>query len=323
MATETFTPEAPAAPTAEGRLEELGLTLDPAINYRVDLLFPKITGLGWKGAIKKKHAQIAAVERVLRRALAPNETVLYVAKGVQQSLLEQYFMGIWAQTINQTVFVLTNARVLMLRTNSKGTPKETFWSIYYSQIEVFKPSWTGVVELRLRDGKKLKFTGFPKSDRRAIPELIQKALESFRRHGFDPRVTQSMENLCSHCFNRVPKDEYACGGCGAEFWTPVSVAVRSLIFPSWGDFCMKHYVLAAAELVGSAVAWTIAIATIVNGLDNGGWIEGLFLAAMVLVFTHAADAVLTYVVAKKGLHPRGRRVPDAAGGVLATEAATV
>lgn len=319
MAAETFTAEPPAVPTAQWRLEELGLALDPAIGYRVESLFPKVAGMGWKGAIKKKHGLIARVEPVLRQALAPNERVLYVAKGVQYSFAEQYFMGIWAQTINQTVFVLTNARLLMLRSNSKGTPKHTFWSIYYSQIEAFKPSWTGVVELRLRDGTKLKFTGFPKADRRAMPELFQQALESFRKHGFDPQVTQSMENLCSHCFGRVSKGEYVCERCGAEFWTPKAVALRSLVIPSWGDVCMKHYVLATVEMIGFVVAWSIAAGAILSGLGNGEWIGGVFVAAMVLVFTHGVDAALTYAIAKKGLHPRRGPAAEPADGVLTNE----
>lgn len=306
MATETFTPDAPAVPTAEQRLAELGLRLDPWVRYRVESLFPKVTGLGWKGAIKKKHALIACVEPTLRQALSPHETVLFVSKGVQHSFVEQYFMGIWAQTINQTVFVLTSARLLMLRTNSKGVPKQTFWSIYYSQIEAFNPSWTGVLQLRLRDGKKLKFTGFPKPDRRAMPELFQTALQEFRKVGFDPQVTQSMENLCSHCFNRVPKGEYACGPCGTEFWTPTAVALRSLIVPSWGDICLKHYVLACVEMAGFLFAWFVAIGAILSGLNNGEWVGGLLFAAVVLIFTHGADAALTYAMAKKGLHPRRR-----------------
>lgn len=304
MATATFSPEAPAAPTAEGRLEELRLWLDPGVRYRLETLFPKVSGLGWKGAIRKKHDLVRRIEPVLRKALGSHEEVLYVAKGVQQSVVEHYFLGVWAHTINQTVFVLTNARMLLLRTDSKGTPKQTFWSIYYSQIDVFRPSWTGGLKLRLRDGRKLKFMGFGRADRASMPRLIQGSLENFRRLGFDPAVTQSMENLCSHCLGRVPKDLHECGRCGSTFWTPMGVALRSLLFPSWGDVCLKHYTLAVTEFVGFVVAWAMAVGSILSGRKDGRLIEGILFAVFVLAFTHGADAVLTYVLARKGLHPR-------------------
>ena len=104
-----------------------------------------------------------------------------------------------------------------------------------------------------------------------------------------------------------------CGRCGSAFWTPTAVAVRSLFIPSWGDVCLKHYVMALAEFVGFVVAWAMAIGAIVSGWSKGQVVEGLLFAMFVLVFTHGADAVLTYALARKGLHPRRGPTPDAAG----------
>src|SRR5690606_21649845 len=201
------TAASPAAPDAESRLAELGLVLDPTIRYRLDTVFPKVAGFGWKSAVQRKYGLIMRVEPVLRKALARSETVLYVVKGVQQSSVDQFLMGFWASSVNQAVFVLTDARILVLRTDANGRPKRTFWSIYHSRIESLRPSWTGVTRLRLRDGKRLKVTGFSQVDRNSMLGLVQQAIDRFRQHGFDPRVTQSMENLCSHCLTRVPKDE--------------------------------------------------------------------------------------------------------------------
>jgi len=63
--------------------------------------------------------------------------VLYVAKDVQLKFWEQYFMGVWAQLINQTVFVLTNGPLLMFNTNNNGKPKPSFWMVYFSAIVKF------------------------------------------------------------------------------------------------------------------------------------------------------------------------------------------
>ncbi|MGD9856543.1 MAG: hypothetical protein AB7U20_16470 [Planctomycetaceae bacterium] len=290
---------------AAARLTALGVSLDPQIPYRLSTMFPKLDGWGAKGAVKKKAKVIAQVEPHLKRMLHDGEEVLYIAKGVQYSFSEHYFMGVWAMTINQTVFVLTNLRLLMLRTNGKGRPKETFWTLFYSQIERFKGSWTGMLELKLRDGRKLKFSGFPKLDRKTMPQVFEQTLEQYRRQGFDPQVSQSLENLCSDCFAIVPKQSFDCEACGTRFWHPKDVALRSLIIPSWGDIVLKHYTIAVVEMIGALIAWFVAAALVVDYVTNGT-LESLIIAAVVLFFTHVVDALVTHHVAKKGLHPRSR-----------------
>ncbi len=289
------------------RLAEWNLSLDPSITYDLDKMFPKTEGWGVKGEVKRKVKLVQNVEPVFRRILLDGEQVLCVAKGVQYKFSEQYFMGIWANLINQTVFVLTNARLLMIRTNSKGKPKETFWMVAYSQIDKFEGSWTGTVKVKLRDGLKLTFTGFPKTDRKSMPQIFEEVLETYRQAGVDPQVTQSRENLCAYCFFRVPKDVYTCEQCQAEYWRPGEVAIRSLVFPSWGDFAMKHTSLAIIELLGYAVMWFIIAAVWVAALSGGddmGIVGVAIFTAFLLAFSHVPDAALTYYVAKKGLHPK-------------------
>ena len=290
----------------QDRLQKLKIELDDSIDYRLETLFAKTTGWGANGEIKRRAKLIRQVEPTLQEMLLPKEEVLYVAKGVQYSFAESYFMGaLWANMLNQTVFVLTNLRLLMLRSKSNGKPTHTFWVIYYSEIAEFKPTWTGVLKLKMRDGKRCTFTGFSKLDRKAMPTLFQDTLDRYRQQGFEPTVSQSRENLCSHCFKIVSKDVYVCRHCGADYWTPKELALRSLIFPSWGDFCMKHYGIAIMELIGYAFSWFFAITVLT---ERGS--EGLIVAGMIFLFEHPLDAVLTYNVAKKGLNPR--RGPDAA-----------
>lgn len=298
------------APTADEVLGQLGLGLDPEIAYRTDSIFPKLTGWGSKGQIKRKVQLIRRIEPVLKQMLRPGEEVLYVAKGVQYKLLEQYFLGFWAASINQTVFVLTNARLLMLHANSKGTPRHTYWMIYYSEIETFKATWHGTLFAKLRDGNKLKFTGFPKLDRRQMPQIFEQALEAYRERGFVPQVSQSRENLCSYCMQRVPKARYACRNCGAEFWTPKAIALRSLIFPSWGDFTMRHTGIAVVELIGYGFLWMSLIAGMTAAAGRPDELAAFFvIIPIALLFTHVPDALLTYFIAKKGLHPRKPGTP--------------
>jgi len=224
-------------------------------------------------------------------------------KGTQYSFAEQYFMGIWSATINHTVFVLTDVRLLMFRTNGKGRPKKTYWMVYYSQIDRFDSSWTRSLKLKLADGRKLQFTGFPSADRRIMPDIFREALECYRAAGFDPESSQSLENLCTHCFDAIPKAQHDCEKCGAVYWRPSELAWRSLIFPSWGDWLMGHTTVAVVELIGTGIAWLLIILTIIEAINTNE--PGLFVVALfIFVATHGIDAAITAHIARKGLHPK-------------------
>jgi hypothetical protein len=288
------------AEAVTNRLNELNVVLDEEIHYRLESVFPKIDGWGSNGEIKRRVKLIRFVEPTLYQILLKGEEVLYVAKGVQYSLAENYLMGaLWATMINQTVFVLTNARLLMMRTNGNGKPKETFWMIYYSEIEDFKAPWTGMIKLKLKDKKTFTFTGFPSIDRKTMPSIFQNAMNEYRRLNLSPKVSQSRENLCCHCFKVVPKGEYGCEQCGTEYWTPRELALRSLLFPSWGDICMKHYGLAFFELAGYFISWAYAI-VLIREKHPGAWL----VVAWIFLIEHTVDALLTYSVANKGLNHR-------------------
>lgn len=299
--------------TAADRLRELNLPLSSKINYQLDSVFPVLTGWFANGKIKKKYKLIKQAEATLEEVLRPGEEVLYVAKGVQYSFWEQYFLGIWAQMINQTVFVLTNARLLLFHTNTKGKPKDMYWMIYYSQIVQFKASWFGgALVVKLKDGKTFKFAGFTGLDKKQMPMVFKAAAAIYQERGFDPPVSQSRENLCSYCCKVIPKGDVICHSCGAEYWKPRDVALRSLIFPSWGDFVMRHYIIAFVELIGYAVWWFIVGTLIVHALTSGqpeAMIAALVGLGLLFAFAHIPDSILTYYIASKGLNRR--RPPDA------------
>ncbi len=289
------------------RLRELKIVLDPEIDYRLEQVFPKLKGWGANRTIKRRAKLIRLVEPTLYHMLLAGEEVLYVAKGVQYSLAENYFMGaLWSTLLNQTVFVLTNARLLMMRSNNWGKPSEMFWVVYYSEIANFKASWTGVLKLNLQDKKQLKFTGFPAQDRKTMPAIFQQALDDYRRLNFAPFASQSRENLCCRCFKVVSKGDFVCSHCGTQYWTPRGLALRSLVFPSWGDFCMKHYFLASAELACYLLSWTVAITRFADNDSEGA----VAIVVMILLFENSFDAILTYLIARKGLNHRRDRHPD-------------
>ncbi len=287
------------------KLAELKLELSPDIEYRYETLFAKLEGWGVAAYIRRRHKLHRHVEPLLRRMLREGEEVLFVGKGVYQSALEQYFMGaLLANLVNQTLFVLTNLRLIMIHCNTKGVPGHTYWTIFYSQIKDFKASWTGSVVLKLNDGKKYSFAGFESLDRKQMPEIFKQALADYNELGFDPAVSQSRENMCSHCLTIVPAGEYRCQECGAEFWKPMDLALRSLLFPSWGDFLMRHTSAAYLELASYGFSWLVLGWLVVIGAQQGGedFVIAIVTLCIVLGFEHVVDALITRFIAKKGLY---------------------
>lgn len=289
-----------------GKLEELNLVVDSSLPYRLEKMFPRLTGWGAKAEIKARVKLIRAVEPTIAKMLLPNEEIIFVSRGVQNSILEAMTIGaIWANMINQTVFVLTNARLLLAHCNRRSQISEPCWMIYYSEIEAFKTRFTGTVTIKLKTGGKIQFTGFPKTDRKTMPKLFEEVVEQYRQHGFEPDCSQSREDLCGQCFQVVPAGEFACADCGAQFWKPSQIAIRSAIFPAWGDFVMKHYPLAAVEILGYAITWGFVAAALREG--------DYAVAAGLLIVAHLFDAMVTALIARKGLHIRtqGNLVSDA------------
>lgn len=285
------------------KLTQLNLVLSPEINYRLETMFPKLEGLFANRGIKKKFQLVQRIEPLLKEMLLEKEEVLFVSKGIQSSFAEQFFMGaLWAQTINHTVVVLTNLRLLCIRTNKKGIPKQTFWSIYYSQIKELKNTILGNAKICLKDGKKLNYSGFPKIDRKTMRNVFLEAYKLFEEKGFDPEVSQSRENLCGHCFEVVPKHDYECEHCAATFWKPSEIGLRSFVFPSWGDFVMKHYHVACAELLG----FMILLMAIAFAVSDGDYVVAMFM----FLIANGSDAAITAQIAAKGLHLK--KVPESA-----------
>ncbi|QDU79427.1 hypothetical protein Pla110_11370 [Polystyrenella longa] len=282
-------------PAVEKKLAELNLHLSPHINYQLETMFPKLEGMFVKGTIKKKAALVNRLEPLMDEMLLDNETVLFVSKGNQSSFAESFFMGaLWAQMINHTAVVLTNLRLLCIRTNGKGKPKRTYWSIYYSQIRHLGSTIFGNAKIKLKDGKSLSYSGFPKIDQQTMRSVFQDAYRSFEEKGFDPPVTQSWERLCGHCYEVVPKGQYRCEECGTTFWTPAEIGFRSFVFPSWGDFVMKHYPIAVFELLG----FLVLIAIMLGAAANEDYVFAIF----AFFIGNGSDALITSRIAAKGLH---------------------
>ncbi|QDT42177.1 hypothetical protein Pan241w_22580 [Gimesia alba] len=287
---QTVTPERVAA-----KLAELKLELSPAISYRLETLFPSLEGWFVNRKLRKKFWQIQKLEPLLTELLLEHEEVQLVLHGNEGRLTDILLTGsIWIGTTSFTALVFTNLRVLSIRTDGEDTPQKTFWSIYYSQIQSLKLTIFESARFSLKDGRILLFSAISKEELDRMQETVQENCDQFRNQGFDPAVTQSREQLCGHCFDVIPAGVYDCESCGATYWTPAEVGIRSFLFPSWGDFVMKHDALAVMELIGFCLLLIFTLAA---------FSEGKYVTGMAVFFMASlADAMMSVQIATKALH---------------------
>lgn len=266
------------------KLNELNLHLSPEIDYRVETMFPRIEGMLVNREVRKKFQLLQRIETVLRELLLEHEQVQLALKG-KENLVD-------------TVMVFTSYRIVCFRTNKKGEPLQTFSFLYFTQIESLKTtnSWSSRDDLTiaLKDGGKLTVCTLPETDREAMLTLFQNAQKELNEPGFDPPVSQSRENLCGNCLQIVPKDHYQCAVCGATFWKPKDLAFRCFLFPPWGGFVMKRYLMSAIHLAYIILLLIFISISLIRG-DYG------FVLIFSMVF-YIKIVMNTWFIARNGLN---------------------
>lgn len=277
------------------RLWELNLELSPEISYRLETVFSVPDGWFVNRKIRKKYRQLQNLEPLLNEMLLENEQVQLVLQCNQSTFADVFLMGsLWIESTTFTSLVFTNLRLFCIRTDDTGIPRKIFWQVYYSQIRELQRTAVENARICLKDGRKLFCSRLTREELDRMEEVVLENCDLFRRKGFDPPVTQSREQLCGHCFDVIPQGEYECQSCGASYWKPAEVGVRSFVFPSWGDYVMQHDTLAFTELIGYLILLWFTTAA----FSEGKYVLGV----AVYLIANLADALLSVQIASRALH---------------------
>lgn len=263
-------------------------------------LFPRTEGMGAAADVKRRVTILKGVEARLERLLYPGERIEFVTSGMLNSFVEQYFLGIWSMLINQTVFLFTNYRVILLNSDMKKRAKVLMWQVPYHRLGTYGAgSFVGSMRLKLSGGKSFSFGGVPGRDRKRLKEYMSARLAEARRAGDAFPCHADRDPLCPRCCSPVQADSAACAECGELFIKPWTPALMSLVIPGLGNLYLGNTAIGIMELLGFLGVLLVALSLAIGS----PFPLGIFLGLGVIALGHALDASVTHHIASKGKLP--------------------
>jgi hypothetical protein len=274
----------------------------------VATLYPENDGYFGRRAKARRAKVLEGIADVLRKALAPGETIRYAARGVRYSLWEHFFGGsAVAQYHNMTAIVLTDRRLLLVQVDRRGRAADIKNEVPLAAIRRAGRASLVLLQLRLADGSKLSFTSMRGADRKRLEALLPRAGAEPAAAGTAP----SLVPLCPACLRPVPGQVGATPvcpqpDCRIPFRDPRKAARLSTIVPGLGDLYLRHHFFGALEFLGSmamlAVAVNLALQAAVAPEPGALAGAGLLFLALVAL-PRVIDRRLTLHMGRKGLVP--------------------
>jgi hypothetical protein len=284
------------------------LTASRSVPLDAATLYPERDGFFARRAKARRAKLLAGVADVLGRALAPGETVRYLARGVRYWLREHLFGGAAvAYYHNQVALVVTDRRLLLVQLGARGRAGDLKHEVALAAIRGAGRSFLSGWRVRLADGTKLAFTRVPAADRKRLEALFPRATGPEA-----PRTSEaSLVPLCPACLRPVPGPVGATltcpqEGCRIPFRDPRKAARLSAVVPGLGDLYLRHHVFGALEFLGSMAMLAVGIAHALQAYVDGE-AASLVTAAVALAFfiglPRLVDYRLTLHMGRKGLVP--------------------
>lgn len=210
------------------------------IPTRTDVAFTNKAGVEKKGVRKATEKALLQLAPALKRLLAPDEFVVYVAGACSpMNGLEQYTFGWFAQFVSRVALVFTNMRILAFRVDTKGKWCNSLRGCSLGDIQSAKLSGFLLVkymDLKYANGRKDRYWAMKLRDKTKLKAILPKLLEAnMGKH----TPAQSMQPLCPTCAAALVEKQYECNGCGQKFRTENSLWWRAFI-PGAGYFYAKQ-----------------------------------------------------------------------------------
>lgn len=226
---------------------------------REDVLYTNHKGGEKKGIRKRAEKTVEKLQEILRKMLAQDEVVLYMARcQAPVSAFEQMTLGWYIYYATGTVLVLTNRRLLHFLVRSDGAWKKMLRTVSWGDIEQAKvKGWLSrTLEIRYRNGKTETYWKVRGDDARKIKMLVPAILAA---GAMESTAAQCMVSLCPSCLAQLTPEVYQCAKCGAGFKDEKSMVRRSLLIPGGGYFYIGYWFLGIGDFLVEAYLLVLTI----------------------------------------------------------------
>ena len=276
----------------------------PELPHEAATLYPEGDGFFARRAKGRRAKLLGGIAEVLRRALAPGETVRYAARGVRYFAVEFALGGMASQHHNMVALVLTDRRLLLVQIDGRMRAKDLKHEVPLAAIRGARRSLLGGWRVALADGTKLAFLSVGRTDRTRLEKLLPASS--------GPKAAQpSLVHLCPACLRAVPGPvgaTLACPqpDCRIPFRDPRRAARLSALVPGLGDLYLRHHLFGSLELLGSMLMLGIGGAFAVDALarpDEATLVPAAILVALTIALPRLVDWRLTLHMGRKGLVP--------------------
>ena len=226
---------------------------------REDTVFTNEKGQEKKGIRNRAEKVFEKLGEEIRRVLAPDEAVLYVARcQAPVSTLDQTTLGWYIYYVTATVVVFTNRRLLHFGVKRNGEWNKILRSASWGDVEDVKiKGWLSkTLELKYRTGKKEKYWNISRDDGNKLKVLLDALLAA---GASESSPAQTMVSLCPSCLAELTPQVYQCAKCGLQFKDEKTMVRRSLIVPGGGYFYTGHWFLGVGDFIVEAYLLVMVI----------------------------------------------------------------
>jgi hypothetical protein len=230
--------------------EELyGLTVDTTV------LFSDHKGV-YKRRIERRQRKLLAKLSFLAPFLEPGERILHVISGCSPATsVEQLLTGVLLQPLKQSLFAITNRRIIHVPTTRSLRHRRSVAQILYADCRLIQLRWATLV-VKYKSGRTEKFHGIGRSGRKKAKLLLNNMPLRGRAS-----PTMEREHLCPRCTKPLINDYYACPSCSLKFKKKSWATVLSVIIPGGGYFYTRHPIIGILEAIMETIVFLLLVAS--------------------------------------------------------------
>jgi hypothetical protein len=261
-----------------------------------EIAFADHKGNRKSGIEKKSRKLLALLQAPLERFVQPDETILSIFRAQSHvGGLQHYTMGIMVYGLTAAVVVITDKRLLQLRTKSSNKWDEGIRVVRFGNVSktIVKGIFGKEINLHFLDGTKHRVWKVLGAQAKVLKKLLPELVHA-QHHGAP--TPGNVVQLCPECKATLSARNYQCPGCRLLFKNEKKMRWLALL-PGAAYFYCKKPLLGVLDFIGEGyllllfVIFTAGalLGTETNPLD---W-EGLVAITLVILFILAIEVAVT------------------------------